>query len=77
MKGWRMKPKVECKGERMAKTVTEQRKKQKGAFNMKTVVEQAESMTKMRKNTVKQRKEEFGKELQNTNTPMRSIYYNY
>lgn len=77
MKGRRTNPRVECERGRMVKTSTEQREKQKGAFNMKIIVEWKASMTEMRKNTAKQRKEEFGKELQSTNTLLRSIYYNY
>lgn len=39
MKGLRTKPQVGCERGRIVKNSTEQRKKQKGAFNMKTVVE--------------------------------------
>lgn len=67
MKGQRTKPRVECERGRM-KASTEQGKKQKRAFSMKIVVEWTESITEMRKNTTEQREEEFGKELQSTNT---------
>lgn len=56
MKGQRRKPRVECERGRIVKTSTEQRKKQKGDFNMNIVVDWTESVSEMRKKHCKTEK---------------------